>query len=50
MKKIALPAAVAGALLMGANSLVAAMDGVIVRFVPGRSTRSASSSSVTLPA
>ncbi|MDW9665599.1 EamA family transporter [Sinorhizobium meliloti] len=35
MKKIALPAVVAGALLMGANSLVAAMDGVIVRFVAG---------------
>ncbi|MDX0956177.1 DMT family transporter [Sinorhizobium medicae] len=35
MKKIAMPAVVAGALLMGANSLVAAMDSVIVRFVAG---------------
>lgn len=33
MSRLTLPAVVAGALLMGMNSLVAAMDGVIVRFV-----------------
>lgn len=33
MSRLTLPAVVAGALLMARNSLVAAMDGVIVRFV-----------------
>ncbi|MCL6707990.1 DMT family transporter [Pseudomonas sp. R2.Fl] len=35
MRTIALPAVIAGALLMAFNSFVSAMDGVIVRFVVG---------------